>query len=62
MMPSWLKAIAQFNPVTYAVEPIRALFITGWDWGTILPGIAVVGVFALLMIGLATALFRRSVS
>jgi ABC-2 type transport system permease protein len=62
MMPAWLSAIAQYNPVTYAVQPIRALFITGWDWGTIVPGVAIVAVFSLLMIGLATALFRRSVS
>jgi ABC-2 type transport system permease protein len=62
MMPSWLSSVAQYNPVTYGVQPIRALFITGWDWSVILPGIAVIGLFALAMIGLATILFRRSVS
>ena len=62
LMPAWLSTIAQYNPVTYAVEPIRSLFVTGWEWGTILSGIAIVGAFALIMIGLATALFRRSIS
>jgi ABC-2 type transport system permease protein len=62
LMPAWLSTIAQYNPVTYAVEPIRSLFVTGWDWGTLVPDVAIVAVFALLMTGLATALFRRSVS
>ncbi|WXG44804.1 MAG: ABC transporter permease [Promethearchaeati archaeon SRVP18_Atabeyarchaeia-1] len=63
MMPSWLNTAASFNPVTYGVLPIRALFIN--DWGTffgLLPDLAVIGVFSLVMITIATALFRRSVS
>jgi ABC-2 type transport system permease protein len=62
MMPDWLSTISQYNPVTYAIQPIRELFISGWDWATILPDVAIVGAFALVMMGLATILFRRSVS
>jgi ABC-2 type transport system permease protein len=61
-MPNWLRIAVAYNPVTYAIDPMRALMITGWNWAIIIPGITVVGVFALFMGGLATFLFRRSVA
>ena len=61
-MPGWLRIAVAYNPVTYAIDPMRALMITGWNWAIIIPGVTVVGVFALFMGGLATFLFRRSVA
>ena len=61
-MPQWLKTIVAYNPVTYAIDPIRTLMITGWDFSIIIPGIIVVSIFTLTMGGLATILFRRSVA
>ena len=29
MMPSWLQIVARFNPLTYAVDAMRGLMITG---------------------------------
>ncbi len=29
MMPGWLQAISQFNPLTYQVDALRALMIQG---------------------------------
>jgi ABC-2 type transport system permease protein len=63
MMPAWLSGLAQFNPVTYGVQPIRALFVN--DWATflgLLPDLAVIAVFSIAMITIATVLFRRSIS
>jgi ABC-2 type transport system permease protein len=63
MMPAWLGDLAQFNPVTYGVQPIRALFVN--DWPTffgLLPDLAVIAVFSIAMITIATVLFRRSIS
>jgi ABC-2 type transport system permease protein len=63
MMPEWLQTLAQFNPVTYGVQPIRALFINDWPtFISLLPDLAVIAVFSLALIALATVLFRRSVS
>jgi len=62
LMPEWLRMVVAFNPVTYAIDPMRALMITGWDWPILIPGIAVVGVFALLMGAMATMLFKRSIA
>nr|MDO8099407.1 ABC transporter permease [Candidatus Njordarchaeota archaeon] len=63
MMPDWMLTLTKFNPVTYAVNPIRALFVS--DWPTfigLLPDLIVVGVFSIALITLATVLFRRSVA
>ncbi|MNY56061.1 ABC-2 type transporter [compost metagenome] len=38
LMPSWLKAIALFNPLSYEVDALRALMVqgatasSGWRW------------------------------
>lgn len=58
-MPSWFATIARFNPVTYAIEPIRTIMTSGWDLAIILPDLLVVGAFSAVMISLATMLFRR---
>jgi ABC-2 type transport system permease protein len=29
MMPNWLQAVARINPLTYAVDAMRGLMITG---------------------------------
>jgi ABC-2 type transport system permease protein len=63
MMPGWLQTLAKFNPVTYGVQPIRALFVN--DWPTffgLLPDLGVIAVFSIAMITIATVLFRRSVA
>ena len=40
LMPEWIRAFNAWNPVTYLIEAIRALMVTGYDWGVI--GAAVV--------------------
>jgi ABC-2 type transport system permease protein len=63
MMPSWLSTAARFNPVTYGVEPIRALFVNDWaTFFSLLPDLGVIAVFSGVMIAIATFLFRRSVA
>jgi ABC-2 type transport system permease protein len=61
-MPEWLKTIASYNPLTYAIDPIRALMVSGWVWDIILPDMAVIGVFAAVMVIIATYIFGRSIA
>jgi len=61
-MPSWLAAVAKWNPLTYTIDPIRTLMTRGWDWAIILPDVVAVAVFALAVIGVATFLFKRSIT
>ena len=35
-MAGWLQAIASLNPLTYAIEPIRYIYLNGeWSLGSI---------------------------
>lgn len=40
-MPSWLQIIADYNPVSYTVLPMRSLATTGWVWPDLQLGIGV---------------------
>jgi len=62
MMPDWLANIAKFNPVTYAVEPIRALFLTGYDWNAIANAGLLLGVLTIALTSIAVYLFRKNLS
>src|SRR5438552_5488855 len=39
----WFRWVATVNPVSYLIEAVRALVITGWVWQTIGLGFAVAG-------------------
>src|SRR5512135_3567059 len=47
-MPSWVQDVSNFNPISYAVNAIRVLMTTGYDWGTILPSWGVIGLVAVI--------------
>jgi ABC-2 type transport system permease protein len=59
MMPSWLQTVAKYNPITYAADGIRSLMITGFDGVVLAKSFLVLGGIALVMMGIATILFRR---
>jgi ABC-2 type transport system permease protein len=61
-MPSWLASVARWNPVSYAVEPMRALVVEGWAWAPIGRGLAFMGIFSVAMLILATRQFNKSVA
>jgi ABC-2 type transport system permease protein len=59
----WFRTIATYNPVSYMVEGIRSLVITGWDTQALaqafgIAGIAIVGFLALSSRALRTRLVR----
>src|ERR687898_1301510 len=45
-----MEIAATLNPVTYVMEALRSLLLEDLDWGTILPGFAVVAVLGALML------------
>lgn len=59
-MPSWLRAISAWNPLSYAVTSMRTLVIEGWVWEKIIPGLAVT-FFSLIMVLVVTWQFNRSI-
>lgn len=71
-MPSWLQVVASLNPLSYAIEPIRYLYLhNSWSlgsivmqtpWGSITFGIALLvllGVNVLVLVAIAPLLRRR---
>jgi len=47
LMPGWIRVVNQWNPITYLIEAMRALMVTGYDWGAIgaaLLSLAILGV------------------
>jgi ABC-2 type transport system permease protein len=67
LLPGWLQAVARFNPVTYAIDSMRLLLNgpaavpEGEPWRLLLTTVAVLGLIAAVMLGLAVRSFRRSV-
>jgi ABC-2 type transport system permease protein len=44
LMPGWLQVVNDWNPITYLVEAIRALMVTGFDWPTIGQAVLAIGI------------------
>lgn len=57
-MPDWMRIVAQFNPLTYAIEAMRILVLEGWS-GEIAGAFAALTFFAGASLALATFEFVR---
>ncbi len=58
----WFRFIATVNPISYLVEGIRSLVITGWDGQALLLGFGCAAAIAVLAIGGAAASMRTRVA
>jgi ABC-2 type transport system permease protein len=71
-MPNWLQWVASLNPLTYAIEPIRYLYLHGdWSWSSIVldapfgsvtmaMAMAILVLFSGLSLGLIQPALRRN--
>ena len=59
LLPSWLQTVAEYNPVTYAADGVRTLMNTGFDGILLAKAFLILGGVALVMMGIATIMFRR---
>jgi ABC-2 type transport system permease protein len=62
LMPGWMQTVSDFNPITYAVNAVRALTLTGFDWGPVLEAFGIIGLIAVVTMGATLYLFRKVVS
>jgi len=58
LMPTWLQGISVVNPLSYVVDAMRAMILTG-DYANLPTDIAAVGASTLIFIALASLLFKR---
>jgi len=53
---TWFRTITDLNPVSYLIEALRSLMITGWDPPVLAAGFAIAIVLAFLTISIAAKL------
>jgi len=58
--PWWLQAIARFDPFTYAVHGFKSLLLKETGFVAIWPDIMYLSIFAVLTLGIAIPLFKRT--
>ena len=54
----WFRWVATVNPITYLVNAVRSLIITGWDWPVLAVGFAVAIGIVIVGIGLSAVALR----
>jgi ABC-2 type transport system permease protein len=54
----WFQTAATLNPVSYMIECVRSLIITGWDWQALTLGFGLVIVLGLASLALASRALR----
>jgi ABC-2 type transport system permease protein len=59
LAPDWVSTAMKFNPVNYAIEAVRPLFVSGYDWGSYGMGLLVLGIFAVVGVVTAVLAFRN---
>jgi len=50
---TWFRNVATLNPVSYLLECVRSLIITGWDGEALALGFGIVVVLAVVALALA---------
>lgn len=61
-LSGWLSGAADANPVTYLLEALRSLVMTGWDGMALLKGLAAIGGVGVVTLGLALLALRGRVA
>jgi ABC-2 type transport system permease protein len=59
LMPEWIRFINEWNPITYLIEAIRALMVTGYDWGAIGAALLAMGIVGVILQAATLWAFRR---
>ncbi len=59
VMAGWMRALAWVNPVTYAVDGMRALILSGWDGPSLLRMLLVLVCFDVAMFFLGAKVLNR---
>ena len=60
-MPAWMAVCARLNPMTYAVNGMRTLVLSGWDWGYLAKMALALMVFDTLCLLLGVSTLRRRI-
>ena len=59
LMPRWMQFVNEWNPITYLIEAIRTLMVTGYDWGVIGKALLSLGILGVVLQITTLWAFRR---
>jgi ABC-2 type transport system permease protein len=59
LMPDWLRVVNDWNPISYLIEAIRGLMVTGYDWGAITAALLTIGALGLILQAATLWAFHR---
>ncbi|HEY1626838.1 MAG TPA: ABC transporter permease, partial [Streptosporangiaceae bacterium] len=59
LMPGWMRAVARLNPMTYAIDALRTLVMTGWQIPALAGTAATLAAFDACCLAVATVAFRH---
>jgi len=62
LAPSWLRGIAAFNPLSYAVDAARAVFLAHLSDASVAKGVAIMLVLSIIAIVIGARAFGRAVA
>jgi ABC-2 type transport system permease protein len=62
IMPSWLQAVANVNPISYATDASRQLILYQIDMSKLIMDFTVLGIFALVFTAIGIVLSWRYLS
>jgi ABC-2 type transport system permease protein len=54
----WFREVATYNPVSYLIEGVRSLIITGWDAQALLLGFGIAAALAVITLAAASAAMK----
>jgi ABC-2 type transport system permease protein len=58
----WFRIAATLNPVSYMIECVRSLIITGWDWQALALGFGFVSLLGIVSLALASSALRTRIT
>ena len=59
LMPAWMQTVNAWNPITYLIEAIRALMVSGYDWALVGRAVLAIGVLGTVLQSITFWAFGR---
>ncbi len=59
LMPAWMQVVNRWNPITYLIEAMRAVMVSGYDWGAIGAALISMGIMGVILQGATLWAFNR---
>ena len=59
LMSGWFREVAEANPVTWIIDPVRRLILEGWSWSDVGQALAVPLVISVVTVTMAVVALNR---